>query len=157
VAIKTGFAATWAGAQLAQRTVLGRLGVDLGTSVLYDGSGLSRADRLAPIDVVRVLSLAFDGAHPDLSVLQTNSLAIAGVSGTLAPRYLRFVTNPTKCAAGLIEAKTGSLHGVIALSGFARGADGKVKLFSFLLNHVPDTLKTRRAVDKLASTITGCW
>jgi D-alanyl-D-alanine carboxypeptidase/D-alanyl-D-alanine-endopeptidase (penicillin-binding protein 4) len=157
VAIRTGFAPTWAGAQLAQRQTLGRLGVDLGTSVLYDGSGLSRADRLAPIDVVRVLSLAFDGAHPDLAVLQTNSLAIAGVSGTLAPRFLRYVTNPTKCAAGLIEAKTGSLHGVIALSGFARGADGKIKLFSFLLNHVPDTLKTRRAVDKLASTITGCW
>ena len=110
-----------------------------------------------PIDVVRVLSLAFDGAHPDLASLQHNSLAIAGVTGTLAPRFLRYVTNPTKCAAGLIEGKTGSLSGVIAFSGFARGADGKIKLFSFLLNHVPSTLKTRRAVDKLASTITGCW
>ena len=79
------------------------------------------------------------------------------VTGTLAPHYLRYVTEPTKCAAGLIEAKTGSLSGVIALSGFARGADGRIKLFSFLLNHVPSTLKTRRAVDRLASTITGCW
>jgi serine-type D-Ala-D-Ala carboxypeptidase/endopeptidase (penicillin-binding protein 4) len=157
VAIKTGYAPTWTGAQLAQRQAIARLGVDLGTSTLYDGSGLSRADRLAPIDVVRVLSLAFDGAHPDLVSLQHNSLAIAGVSGTLAPRFLRYVTNPTKCAARLIEAKTGSLHGVIALSGFARGADGKIKLFSFLLNKVPSTLNTRRAVDKLASTITGCW
>jgi len=157
VAIRTGFAPTWAGAQLAQRRAIARLGVDLGASTLYDGSGLSRADRLAPIDVVRVLSLAFDGAHPKLASLMHNSLAIAGVTGTLAPRYLRYVTNPTKCAAGLIEGKTGSLSGVIAFSGFARGADGRVKLFSFLLNHVPSTLKTRRAVDKLASTITGCW
>jgi serine-type D-Ala-D-Ala carboxypeptidase/endopeptidase (penicillin-binding protein 4) len=157
VAIKTGFPPTWAGAQLAQRQALARLGIDLGTSTLYDGSGLSRADRLTPVDVVRVLSLAFDGAHPDLASLQHNSLAIAGVTGTLAPRFLRYVTNPTKCAAGLIEGKTGSLSGVIAFSGFARGADGKIKLFSFLLNHVPSTLKTRRAVDKLASTITGCW
>jgi serine-type D-Ala-D-Ala carboxypeptidase/endopeptidase (penicillin-binding protein 4) len=157
VAIKTGFAPTWAGAEAAQRAAASRLGVDLGTSTLYDGSGLSRADRLAPIDVVRVLSLAFDGAHPDLVSLQHNSLAIAGVTGTLAPRFLRYVTSPTKCAAGLIEGKTGSLQGVIAFSGFARGADGKIKLFSFLLNHVPETLKTRRAVDKLASTVTGCW
>ena len=67
------------------------------------------------------------------------------------------MTNPTRCAAGLIEAKTGSLSGVIALSGFARGADGNVKLFSFLLNKVPSTLTTRRAVDRLAATITGCW
>jgi serine-type D-Ala-D-Ala carboxypeptidase/endopeptidase (penicillin-binding protein 4) len=157
VAIKTGFAPTWAGAQLAQRQAVASLGVDLGSSVLYDGSGLSRADRLAPTDVVRVLSLAFDGAHPALASLRHNSLAIAGVSGTLARKYLRYVTNPTKCATGLIEAKTGSLSGVIALSGFARGADGRVKLFSFLLNQVPSTLKTRRAVDKLAATITGCW
>jgi D-alanyl-D-alanine carboxypeptidase/D-alanyl-D-alanine-endopeptidase (penicillin-binding protein 4) len=157
VALRTGFPATWAGAELAQRQALARLGVDLGTSTLYDGSGLSRADRLTPIDVVRVLSLAFDGAHPDLASLQHNSLAIAGVTGTLAPRFLRYVTSPTKCAAGLIEGKTGSLSGVIAFSGFARGADGKIKLFSFLLNRVPSTLTTRRAVDKLASTITGCW
>jgi D-alanyl-D-alanine carboxypeptidase/D-alanyl-D-alanine-endopeptidase (penicillin-binding protein 4) len=107
------------------------------------------------MDIVRVLSLAFDGAHPDLASLQHNSLAIAGRTGTLAPQYLRYVTAPTKCAAGLIEAKTGSLSGVIALSGFARGADGRTKLFSFLLNDVPSTLKTRLAVDRLASTITG--
>jgi D-alanyl-D-alanine carboxypeptidase/D-alanyl-D-alanine-endopeptidase (penicillin-binding protein 4) len=157
VAIKTGHAAGWGGARNAQRAALARLGVDLGTATLYDGSGLSRDDRLAPLDVVRVLSLAFDGAHSDLASLRHNSLAIAGRTGTLAPQYLRYVTAPTKCAAGLIEAKTGSLHGVIALSGFARGADGKIKLFSFLLNHVPSTLKTRQAVDRLATTITGCW
>jgi serine-type D-Ala-D-Ala carboxypeptidase/endopeptidase (penicillin-binding protein 4) len=157
VAIKTGFAPTWTGAEQAQRKTLAGLGVSLGTSTLYDGSGLSRDDRLRPLDVVRVLSLAFDGAHPLLASLQHNSLAIAGVSGTLAPQFLRYVTAPSDCAAGLIEAKTGSLTGVIALSGFARGADGRIKLFSFLLNHVPSTLKTRRAVDRLASTITGCW
>ena len=157
VAIKTGYTPTWSGARKAQRRALRRLGIDLGTSTLYDGSGLSRADRLAPIDLVRVLSLAFDGAHPALASLQHNSLAIAGRTGTLAPQYLRYVTKPTKCAAGLIEAKTGSLSGVIALSGFARGADGRIKLFSFLLNKVPSTLTTRRAVDRLSSTITGCW
>jgi D-alanyl-D-alanine carboxypeptidase/D-alanyl-D-alanine-endopeptidase (penicillin-binding protein 4) len=157
VAIKAGRAPTWGGARGAQRAALARLGVDLGAATLYDGSGLSRADRLAPLDIVRVLSLAFDGAHPDLASLQHNSLAIAGRTGTLAPRYLRYVTAPSNCAAGLIEAKTGSLSGVVALSGFARGADGKTKLFSFLLNQVPSTLKTRQAVDRLASTITGCW
>ena len=84
-------------------------------------------------------------------------MAVAGVSGTLAPDYLRYVTAPTRCAAGLIEAKTGSLSGVIALSGLARGADGRLKAFSFLLNRVSSTLRTRRAVDRLATTVTGCW
>ncbi|MGZ4613980.1 MAG: D-alanyl-D-alanine carboxypeptidase/D-alanyl-D-alanine endopeptidase [Actinomycetes bacterium] len=157
VATKVGFAATWTGARLAQRQVLLTLGVDLGASTMYDGSGLSRADRLAPNDLVRVLSLVFDGQHPALAGMQHGALAIAGRTGTLGPRYLRYTTKPTSCAAGLIEAKTGSLSGVISLSGFARGKDGRIKLFSFLLNWVPSTLTTRRAVDKLATSITGCW
>ena len=124
---------------------------------MYDGSGLSRRDRLAPLDAGGRAVDGLDGQHPNLAGLQHGAFAVAGVSGTLAPNYLRYVTNPTRCAAGLIEAKTGSLSGVISLSGFARGADGKVKMFSFLLNKVPSTLTTRRAVDRLAATVTGCW
>ncbi|HEX7188982.1 MAG TPA: D-alanyl-D-alanine carboxypeptidase/D-alanyl-D-alanine-endopeptidase [Actinomycetes bacterium] len=157
VAVQTGLPATWAGAAQALVAALGRLGVTLPAGAVHDGSGLSRADRLRPAELVAVLRTAFDPAHPNLASLQRGSLAVAGVSGTLAPDYLRYVTNPTRCAAGLVEAKTGSLSGVISLSGFARGADGNVKLFSFLLNGVPSTLTTRRAVDRLAATVTGCW
>jgi D-alanyl-D-alanine carboxypeptidase/D-alanyl-D-alanine-endopeptidase (penicillin-binding protein 4) len=156
VALQTGFPATWAGARAAQAAALGGLGVSL-ASGLNDGSGLSRRDRLSPAVLVAVLGKVFDGQHPNLIGLQQGSFAVAGVSGTLAPSYLRYVTNPTRCAAGLVQAKTGSLSGVISLSGFARGADGRVKLFSFLLNQVPSTLTTRRAVDRLAATVTGCW
>jgi D-alanyl-D-alanine carboxypeptidase/D-alanyl-D-alanine-endopeptidase (penicillin-binding protein 4) len=156
VALQTGFPATWAGAQAAQASALTRLGVPLVIG-LNDGSGLSRRDRLSPATLVAVLGKVFDGQHPNLLGLQQGSFAVAGVSGTLAPHYLRYVTNPTRCAAGLIQAKTGSLTGVISLTGFARGADGQVKLFSFLLNQVPSTLTTRRAVDRLAATVTGCW
>jgi len=157
VALQTGFRATWRGAAAAQVAGLARLGVTLAPGTVFDGSGLSRADRLRPSELVAVLRAAFDPAHPNLVSLQRGSLAVAGVSGTLAPDYLRYVTSPTRCAAGLVEAKTGSLSGVITLSGLARGADGRVKLFSFLLNAVPSTLTTRRAVDRLATTITGCW
>ncbi len=156
VALQTGYPATWEGARAAQAAGLARLGIPL-TTPMYDGSGLSRRDRLAPSVLVAALGKVFDNQHPNLVGLQHGAFAVAGVSGTLGPRYLRYVTNPTRCAAGLIEAKTGSLSGVISLSGFARGADGNVKLFSFLLNKVPSTLTTRRAVDRLAATITGCW
>lgn len=156
VALQTGFRATWAGAQAAQRAALARLGITL-TGRLYDGSGLSRSDRLAPADLTTVLSKVFDPQHPNLAGLQQGALPVAGVSGTLGPTYRRYVTSPTRCATGLVQAKTGSLTGVIALSGFARGADGQVKIFSFLLNSVPSTLATRRAVDRLAATLTGCF
>lgn len=156
VALQTGYPATWTGAQQAQKAMLAALGITLTTTV-YDGSGLSRRDRLAPSTLVAALSKVLDPAYPNLAGLQSGAFAVAGVSGTLAPNFKRYVTNPTRCAAGLIQAKTGSLSGVISLSGFAQGADGQVKVFSFLLNHVPSTLTTRRAVDRLATTVTGCW
>jgi len=156
VALRAGLPATWSGAATAQRAVLAKLGVDLGTSRLYDGSGLSRADRLTAAQLAAVLSLAVDGGHPRLASLP-GSLPVAGRSGTLARNYLRYTTWPSRCAVGLIEAKTGSLSGVITLAGYARGADGRTKAFAFLANGVPSTLTTRKAVDKLASTITGCW
>jgi len=156
VALKAGRAATWSGASTAQREVLLKLGVDLGTSRLYDGSGLSRQDRLTAAQLVDVLSLPISGAHPRLASLPA-SLPVAGRSGTLAANYLRYTTWPTSCAAGLVQAKTGSLSGVITLAGYARGADGRTKAFAFLANGVPSTLTTRRAVDKLSTTVTGCW
>jgi serine-type D-Ala-D-Ala carboxypeptidase/endopeptidase (penicillin-binding protein 4) len=156
VALRMGYAATWSGAAAAQRKVLAGLGIDLGTSRLYDGSGLSRADRLTARQLVSVLSLALDGNHPKL-VSMLDSLPVAGRTGTLAANYLRYITWPTKCAVGLVEGKTGSLRGVITLAGYARGADGRTKAFAFLANGVPSTLTTRRAVDKLATTLTGCW
>jgi D-alanyl-D-alanine carboxypeptidase/D-alanyl-D-alanine-endopeptidase (penicillin-binding protein 4) len=157
VALQTGYPATWSGAAEAQVAGLARLGVTVAAGSLQDGSGLSRRDRLRPAEVAAVLRTAFDPDHPSLAGLRSGSLAVAGVSGTLGPRYLRYVTNPTRCAVGLIETKTGSLRGVIALSGLARGADGRLKAFSFLLIRVPSTLTTRRAVVKLATTVTGCW
>jgi D-alanyl-D-alanine carboxypeptidase/D-alanyl-D-alanine-endopeptidase (penicillin-binding protein 4) len=157
VARRAGYPATWAGAAAAQRAVLAGLGVDLATSRLYDGSGLSRAGRLTAAQLVAVLALAYDGTRPRLAPLTQGMLPVAGQSGTLGANYLRYNTAPTSCAAGLIEAKTGSLSGVISLAGTARGADGQLKLFAFLVNGMPSTLTTRRAVDRLASTVTGCW
>jgi D-alanyl-D-alanine carboxypeptidase/D-alanyl-D-alanine-endopeptidase (penicillin-binding protein 4) len=157
VARKAGRPATWRGARAAQRKVLASLDVDLGRSSLHDGSGLSRANRLTPSIAVRLLSLAFDGKHPALASLRGGALAVSGRTGTLSRNSGRYTIRPTRCAAGRIQAKTGSLNGVVALSGFTRGTDGRVKLFSFMLNQVPSTLQTRRAVDRLATTVTGCW
>lgn len=157
VALAQGFPATWRGSAAAQRVVLRRLGVELGSSHLYDGSGLSRAGRLTAQQLVSVLTLAYQTTHPALVSLQHEALPIAGQTGTLAARFKRFNTAPTSCAAGLVEAKTGSLSGVISLAGYALGADGQLKVFAFLVNGRPSTLTTRRAVDRLASTVTGCW
>ena len=87
-------------------------------------------------------------------------LPVAGRTGTLKAAYKRFSSRPSKCAAGRIQAKTGTVADAIALAGYAAGADGQTKVFVSIVNSRPtrySRLTTRRAVDRAASSITGCW
>jgi serine-type D-Ala-D-Ala carboxypeptidase/endopeptidase (penicillin-binding protein 4) len=92
-----------------------------------DGSGLSRANRTTPRDVVRLLT-AID--HSPVASVFRNSLAVAGRSGTLAPRMRGTV------AAGRCRGKTGTLSGVSALSGYCDAVGGRRLAFSILMNGV---------------------
>jgi len=59
-----------------------------------------------------------------------------------------------------VFAKTGTLFDTIGLSGYTRGADGELKVFSALVNDRPQRyspLSTRQAVDGLVATVNGCW
>jgi len=112
------------------RAVIGRVLSDLGVPpdayVLADGSGLSRYDFVAPDAVAQVLFALH--ARPDFQAFY-DALPIAGVDGTLATR-LRHTA-----AAGNAHAKTGSLTGVRALSGYVETADGEHLLFVLLANN----------------------
>jgi serine-type D-Ala-D-Ala carboxypeptidase/endopeptidase (penicillin-binding protein 4) len=115
----------------------------LGTGVrMEDGSGLSRRNRASPRQVGRLL-VAMD-RRPD-AVPYRNSLPLAGEEGTIAQRM-----NGT-AADGRCRAKTGTLIGVSALSGFCRAGHGLVA-FSFLMNAV-DTTVAEKAEDRMASLI----
>ena len=158
-ALATGRAATWAGASAAARSVLTSLQVPLAGVVLADGSGVSRADRLTPAALTTLLLRVADSTrYPKLRTLYYGQgMPVAGRTGTLSNRYR---VAPSSCARGKVLAKTGTLHDVVALSGITPGADGRLKVFSVLVNAVPDSAdKTlvRRAVDNLAATVTGCW
>jgi D-alanyl-D-alanine carboxypeptidase/D-alanyl-D-alanine-endopeptidase (penicillin-binding protein 4) len=101
---------------------------DLGVQAnVVDGSGLSRSNRVSPREVVDLLR-----------ELRTNmtyraSLAIAGRVGTLASRMRN---TP---AVGRCQAKTGTLRGVSALSGYCLATNGHTLAFSFLENAVNAT------------------
>lgn len=92
-----------------------------------DGSGLDRGDRLTCSVLQRVL--AQDGASGPLA----EGLPVAGRNGTL---FNRFLGTP---AAGKVRAKTGSLAGVIGLSGYAAGHGGRSLAFSLLANELPSS------------------
>lgn len=161
VARAVGQPADWAGAQAAAEQVLRSLGVDPTGMALLDGSGLSRKDRVSPrflVDVVRVARVV-DPARFAV-MFEDEAMPIGGRSGTLDDRYGRFVTRQSRCAAGEVRAKTGTLFDTVGLSGVVTTTAGGERLFSILVNDRPQrfsTLSTRQAVDGLAATINGCW
>jgi D-alanyl-D-alanine carboxypeptidase/D-alanyl-D-alanine-endopeptidase (penicillin-binding protein 4) len=112
---------------------------------LVDGSGLSRSDRAAPREVVRLLRA--ERSQPGFSALYT-SLPIAGRDGTLAGRMR---SGP---AHGRCHAKTGTLTGVSALSGYCISRSGRTLAFS-VLNNSTNIYTARSVQDRVAQALAG--
>jgi len=153
-ALKRGFTGDWTGARANAMQVLQRYGVYTKGLVFYDGSGLSRSDRM-PVTTALYLVKKMR-TQPDVNsvVFASSGMPVAGVSGTLENR---FTTAPTSCARSIVRAKTGSLDDVVTLSGIAQGKDGRERLFSLLVNANTATDSARAAVDALSATSTGCY
>jgi serine-type D-Ala-D-Ala carboxypeptidase/endopeptidase (penicillin-binding protein 4) len=109
---------------------------------VVDGSGLSRANRTSPRQVVRLLDrMAEDPAFPAFRA----SLAVAGQTGTLHGRMRR------SAARGRCRAKTGTLHAVSALAGYCE-TGGRTVAFAFLMNQV-STFGARRLQDRMTGVL----
>ena len=92
---------------------------------IADGSGLSRANRTTPRDVVELLA-GMDGT--ELADPLRISLAVAGRSGTLSER-MRGTSAQGRCSA-----KTGTLIGVSNLAGYCTSPSGARTAFAFLMS-----------------------
>ncbi|HYJ78440.1 MAG TPA: D-alanyl-D-alanine carboxypeptidase/D-alanyl-D-alanine-endopeptidase [Longimicrobiaceae bacterium] len=103
-----------------------------------DGSGLSRYNLVSPALLVALLEHMRAGAH---AAVFRAALPVAGVDGTLEGRMRG---TPLQ---GNVHAKTGTLSGVRALSGYLTTAAGEPMVFSMIVNH--HTLTSRDA-DRLA-------
>jgi serine-type D-Ala-D-Ala carboxypeptidase/endopeptidase (penicillin-binding protein 4) len=148
---------TWQGGTASVRAVLAGYGIPLAGVRLFDGSGLSRRDRMTVAALGALAALAVDPRrHRQLWPL-FDGLPVAGRSGTLGPADHRFSVRPSKCAVDLVHAKTGSLHDVAALAGVAGGRDGRWKAFAFVENGSVPLDRARQGLDRLAATVTGCW
>lgn len=161
VARRLGRPATWAGAERATNEVMRTLGLDPAGQRFADGSGLSRSDRLSPWFLARLLQVA-SVQQPEVFrvMFRPSAMPVAGRSGTLAARFGRYTSGPSRCAVGRVQAKTGTIPGTIALSGTILTVDGRLAVFSMIVNHRPRRvaeLSTRRALDELAATASGCW
>jgi D-alanyl-D-alanine carboxypeptidase/D-alanyl-D-alanine-endopeptidase (penicillin-binding protein 4) len=118
----------------------------LGATVkLVDGSGLSRSDRAAPREVAHLLDALRD--KPGFPMLY-KSLPIAGRDGTLATRMR---SGP---AHGHCRAKTGTLTGVSALSGYCVTRSHRMLVFSVLMNNA-NVYTARSIQDRVAQALAG--
>ena len=108
------------------------LGVDTTPLALVDGCGVGRRNYVT----ARAVSQLLLGMHreKDWRVYYA-SLPIAGVDGTLKSRL-----KGTR-AENNVHAKTGTLGGVRALSGYFTGRSGKLYVFSLLMNNFPGTAR----------------
>jgi serine-type D-Ala-D-Ala carboxypeptidase/endopeptidase (penicillin-binding protein 4) len=98
----------------------------LGSGVsMNDGSGLSRADRSSPRQVVKLLDRM--RSRPEFDALFA-ALPVAGRDGTLHDR-MRHSAARSRC-----RAKTGTLSNVSTLSGYCKARSGDLIEFSLLMN-----------------------
>jgi serine-type D-Ala-D-Ala carboxypeptidase/endopeptidase (penicillin-binding protein 4) len=117
-------------------------GIDSEKIRLNDGCGLSRENLLTPRFQTSLLEYLSKSPHFDLF---RNTLAVSGTDGTLRNRLS--ATN----VKGTIRAKTGTLNGVTALSGYITTQSGRNLIFSIFANHVSATAKTKKTIDEICS------
>jgi D-alanyl-D-alanine carboxypeptidase/D-alanyl-D-alanine-endopeptidase (penicillin-binding protein 4) len=102
-----------------------------------DGSGLSRYNLFTPQDFVQILAKMKQA----FSWKRISTIFPTGGSGTLSGYY--------KDLNGKLYAKTGTLSGQVALSGFLETAKGTPLIFSVLVNnHQTSATTVRRAVEQ---------
>jgi serine-type D-Ala-D-Ala carboxypeptidase/endopeptidase (penicillin-binding protein 4) len=110
---------------------------------LVNGSGLARANTASPKNVAALLTFMRKDDTERSAFYE--SLAVAGKTGTLSRRMRN------TAAEGSCHAKTGTIDGVSALSGYCRAGAGQVA-FSILMNNVSISA-AQRAQDAMAAAI----
>jgi len=152
VAVAAGMPATFDGGAAAVRQTLTRLGIRLGSTELYDASGLAGQDAV-PADVLtQLLVLAASPAHPELRAI-VGGLPVAGFTGTLDPDSEGFGSSS---GLGVVRAKTGSLSTVNTLAGLVVDRDGRLLAFAFMSNGSGAAASARSALDSLAGRVAAC-
>jgi D-alanyl-D-alanine carboxypeptidase/D-alanyl-D-alanine-endopeptidase (penicillin-binding protein 4) len=132
------------GARVVRQFITG-IGVDDNDFFLYDGSGMSMDDRVAPRALAKLLVYA---ARQPWGEVWRKSLPVAGVDGTLSGRFRN------SSLKGRMWAKTGTHNEADALSGYLTTASGKTVAFSIIVNgHRPGSKAESQAIDRICEAI----
>lgn len=136
---------SWDKGLAVMESTLANMGMDTENMLLRDGSGMSHKNLVTANEVTKLLYAARTKSWYPVFL---NALPVAGnenrfIGGTLRHRMKGTV------AAGNVQAKTGALNGVTALSGYVTTKDGELLIFSVMVNnYVSD--KTVEVLDAIA-------
>jgi len=127
------------------KATLTQLGVDPASYAIVDGSGLSRKDLVSPEALVQTLQ---GMAKSPAAYVYRASLPVAGRSGTLKNRFLN---TP---AEGIVQAKTGTMGGVVSLAGYVNSPNHKPLVFSIMVNQIDQPIQVvRQAIDEIVVSL----
>ncbi len=114
---------TWrAGSDAVRQLLKKKANIDLGNTILVDGSGLSRHNLISPASMMKVLQYIAEN-NSQLNFI--SMLPLAGHDGSLQYR----AGLDQAGVNGKVSAKTGSLQGVYNLAGFITTASGQQYAF----------------------------
>ncbi|KAB8331600.1 D-alanyl-D-alanine carboxypeptidase/D-alanyl-D-alanine-endopeptidase [Scytonema tolypothrichoides VB-61278] len=123
------------------KATLTQMGVDSTGYSLVDGSGLSRKNLVSPEALVQTLQAM---AKSPAALVYRASLPVAGKSGTLKSR---FQNTP---AEGIVQAKTGTMGGVVSLAGYINVPRYEPVVFSIMVNQSEQPARVvRQAIDEI--------
>ncbi|HEY9617083.1 MAG TPA: D-alanyl-D-alanine carboxypeptidase/D-alanyl-D-alanine-endopeptidase [Microcoleaceae cyanobacterium] len=129
----------------AIKAILTPLGVNPNRYSMVDGSGLAARNRASAEAFVQTLQAM---AQSPYTAVYRASLPVAGVSGTLKSR---FRNTPVQ---GRLQAKTGTIGGVVSLSGYLTPPNYPPVVLSILGNYSNDsTANVRKDIDDMVLTI----
>ncbi|MDX2346994.1 MAG: D-alanyl-D-alanine carboxypeptidase/D-alanyl-D-alanine-endopeptidase [Legionella sp.] len=131
-AVLNGAPVSWAGAQsILKKFLQAETGINFNKANFTDGSGLSRQDKLTPKQTVELLQFLY--ARFPLAYEYIAALPVAGRDGTLRKRLKK----PSQ--KGFVRAKTGTMRGIVSLSGYLYTANAHTLAFALYINKGPKT------------------
>jgi D-alanyl-D-alanine carboxypeptidase/D-alanyl-D-alanine-endopeptidase (penicillin-binding protein 4) len=128
------------------------LGVPTEGIEIYDGSGLSRDNRITPDALLAVLRAAATGGPALRTVIE--ALPVAGFTGSLTDRF----DGAFPEARGLVRAKTGTLTAVSSLAGVVVDQQGHQMVFVLMADRIskPRETAAENALDDAAAALAAC-
>jgi serine-type D-Ala-D-Ala carboxypeptidase/endopeptidase (penicillin-binding protein 4) len=123
---------------------LKQIGIKPDEYILVDASGLSRQNLVTPQTLVKILRLMSQTTEPKIAQAYLDSLATAGIDGTLKNRFINTSVQNN------LWAKTGTLTEVGALAGYLQTQSNSTLVFSILVNNSElENKEIRQAIDEI--------